>query len=194
MHRLIIGVASFFLSCCCVLAAELAIVKLSMNSDSFDRGSWHEISWDFVDIEDIESFDMSSPTVITIPVGVSRGRCSYQVGLQIPLPHSGSWKVKLLNDSPLLKKGSALSLPFIGQSQNDPSGLQVVLAQGPWFAVGENEIFSAGNRLTLEVFIDGVGGGSYVDARSWLQCEWIIVPIFIDGFESGTTSIWNQRR
>lgn len=185
MHKLVTGVVCFFLSCY-VLYAEHAVIKVSMNSDSLNRGSWHTVTWDYIDIEDVESFDLSIPTTIIIPVHATRGMCSYQIGMQIPLPHDGAWKVKLI-----VNGSSMPSLPFVGQEQNDSIGLQVLSAKGPWFVIGPDEIFTSGSSLMLEVFVDGKGSGPYVDSRSWLQCEWIVSSIFTDDFESGTASDWN---
>lgn len=186
----IVVVLGFFVSCC-ALAHSPAVTRLSVNSHSISRGFWQAVTWAHVDIEDVESFDLSISTIVTIPMDVSRGRCSYQVGMQLPLPHDGVWRVKLLKDDPYFKGGSLPELPFMGQVQNDPTGLNVISAHGPWFVIGIDEIFAPGDRLSLEVFVDGTGSGPYVDSRSWLQCEWVVSSIFIDGFESGTASNWN---
>ena len=175
--------------CMCLLtttvrANDTLITKVSMNSDTFYTDAWHELQWDFVDIEDVESFDLSQPGVITIPNNVTRGKCSYQVGMSMTSLPNSRWRVKLLVDDALLKGSSYAQLPFRAQSMDYSTGLHVIGATGAWFKV-EPWQFSAGKKLTVEVWVDSdvEPGLVYADSRSWLQCEWISSLITYDGFE-----------
>lgn len=169
------------------ISAATAATKLTLNSDSFVRGVWRQIVFDAVDFDDAEAAALDL-TSIAIPDGATRGRCSFQASVQIPLPKPTRAQARITRDG-----GSEANLPadIIGV---DVFGVWRLSGSGPWFQIGDaasGERFKIGDSLRLEVFVAGnpLDPDPFADAQTWLECEWQDL-ILVDSFEP-STSAWS---